>query len=112
MITPKKLIYLASPYSHDDYTIRLFRFTQVCSKAAQIMTTGVLVFSPIAHTHPIALGGNLPLGWEYWDEFDRRMIGACDELWVYMLAGWRESVGVTAEIKIADEMNKPVVMVE
>lgn len=108
----KKLIYLASPYSHPDYTVRIYRFTQVCSKAAQLMSHGLLVFSPIAHTHPIALGGNLPLGWEYWDEFDRRMIAACDELWVYMLPGWTESVGVGAEIKIANEMGKLITYME
>lgn len=109
---PKKLIYLASPYSSPDYTVRMIRFVQVCSKAAQLMAAGALVFSPIAYTHPIALGGNLPLGWDYWDEFDRRMITACDEVWIYMLPGWTESVGVQAEIKIAAELGKPLVYVE
>lgn len=102
------LIYLASPYSHPNADIRQERFDKVCFVAANLMREGHHVFSPIAHTHPIALQGDLPKGFDFWEEFDRKMIGACGALWVVMMDGWRESKGVSAEIKIAEEMGIPV----
>ncbi|MCP4786572.1 MAG: DUF1937 family protein [Fuerstiella sp.] len=48
------MIYLASPYSHSDANIREKRFRDVCRTAARLMRNGDVVFSPIAHGHPIA----------------------------------------------------------
>lgn len=106
------LIYLASPYSHVDVAVREARFRRVCEHAAKMMQRGSFVFSPIAHTHPIAVTGELDTGFAYWSEYDRKMIAVCDELHVLMLDGWRESVGVSAEILIADELGNPVVYVQ
>jgi hypothetical protein len=47
-----------------------------------------MFFSPISHTHPIALEGDLPLGWEYWKAYDEKMLSICDEMVVLMLPGW------------------------
>lgn len=102
------LIYLASPYSHPDEAVRQQRFETVCFVAANLMREGKHIFSPIAHTHPIALNGDLPKGFDFWEEFDRKMIAACGELWVVMMDGWEQSKGVQAEIKIAAEMGIPV----
>lgn len=76
------------------------------------MKAGHLVFSPISHTHPIALAGDLPKGWEFWKEYDISFIEWADEIQVLMLDGWEESTGVTAEIGIAHHENKPVVYLE
>ena len=102
------LIYLASPYSHPDPEVRQQRFETVCFVAANLMREGKHIYSPIAHTHPIALKGDLPKGWDFWEQFDRKMLAACQELWVVMMDGWRESKGVAAEIQIANEMGIPV----
>ncbi len=72
------MIYLASPYTHPDPAIRKERFQAVCAYAATMMRSGLRVFSPIAHTHHIALCG-LPGGWEFWEAYDRDMIARCDE---------------------------------
>jgi hypothetical protein len=37
------------------------------------------------------------------------MLAACDELYVLRLEGWKESRGISAEIKIAEGMGKRVV---
>jgi len=103
----RKLVYLASPYSHDLPSVREARFGYACEKAAELMRDGVFVLSPIAHTHPIALNG-LPKGWEFWEQYDRRLLAACDEVMVLRLAGWETSKGVQAEIKIALETGMPV----
>lgn len=102
------MIYLASPYSHPRRGTMLKRFRDVCKLAARLMQQGHHIFSPIAHTHPIAAMGNLPKSWQFWKAYDTTMIAACHFLWVATFPGWRESVGVQAEINLAILMKKPV----
>lgn len=97
------MIYLATPYNHADPAVRQERFETVNRAAAALMREGKHVFSPISHSHPIALAGDLPKGWEYWEAYDRIMLGVCDTLVVLMVNGWIESPGVSAEIAIAKE---------
>jgi nucleoside 2-deoxyribosyltransferase len=104
-VTP--LIYLASPYSHPDDRVRQARFEAACRTAAELMRQGHVVFSPIAHSHGIAKYG-LPLDWRFWERHDRRFLEVCDALAVLALDGWRESVGVHAEMQIARELEKPI----
>ena len=69
--------------------------------------TGQVVFAPIVHGHPL-VGHGLPTEWPFWERFDREHLRRCDELVVLTLDGWRDSVGVAAEIRIAGELGKPV----
>lgn len=105
------MIYLASPYSDPSLGVMESRFLAACRAASRLMRLGRLVFSPVAHTHPIAQYG-LPLGWDYWERFDRWYIERCDEVVVLTLAGWEDSKGVQAEMKIARELGKPVSFLE
>ena len=105
-----KLIYLASPYSHEDGAVRTERFAFACETAAAMMRQGLMVYSPIAHTHCIAEWGELPKGYEFWREFDERMIAACDELWVLMLSGWEKSDGVRREVDYARGIGRSVLL--
>lgn len=106
----KSIVYLACPYSHEDEAVRLDRFKVANRVAGWMMKEkGLFVFSPISHTHPIieAVGG---LGYDFktWEEYDRAFIRCCSALYVCMAGGWKESVGVTAEIAIAKELGLPV----
>jgi len=101
------VIYLASPYSHPDAAVRDERFHAVCCSVVALLDTGVSVFSPIAHSHALVAHG-LPTDWSFWEAVDRDHLLRCDELVVLMLDGWRESVGVAAELRIAAELGKPV----
>ena len=105
------MIYLASPYTHQDPSIREMRFRAVCRQAAEMLRCGIPVFSPIAYTHAFA-ALDLPVEWSFWDQYDRVFLEICSEVWVLMLDGWRESKGVAAEIGIASELGMPVVYVE
>lgn len=97
-------IYLAIPY-----TVNPERsFTRANLDAGKIMTLGHIVFSPISHTHPIGLACNLPMGWDYWQDFDYLFIEWCDELWVSSFGDWTKSEGVKGEIKIATQLNKKI----
>ena len=105
---PAELIYVACPYSDPDDNIRHARFKAVNALSAKLMNEGRFVFSPISHTHPIAEEGGLPLGWDFWETFDRLYLSKCDKLLVLCLDGWERSKGVTAEIAIAKELNLPI----
>lgn len=83
------MIYLASPYSHPDADVRVQRFDDVCRAAATLMRAGIVVFSPIAHSHPIAQFG-MPTNWEFWSHLDREFLARCDMLAVLTLPGWGE----------------------
>jgi nucleoside 2-deoxyribosyltransferase len=105
------MIYLASPYSHPDPSVREHRFRTACQAAASMLRDGHIVFSPIVHSHPLVAFG-LPTAWAAWERIDRAFLERCDELAVLMLDGWDQSVGVQAELRIARELGKPVRFLE
>jgi len=106
------LIYLASPYSHADQAVVLQRFEKVCQVAASLMSRGHLIFSPIAHTHPIAMAGKLETHWDFWQRYDRAMLDACGSLWVLMLPDWGMSVGIANEVEYMRRLRKPVAFLQ
>ncbi|MFQ5732136.1 MAG: DUF1937 family protein [Planctomycetaceae bacterium] len=101
------MIYLASPYSHPDPAVRERRFQAACLAAAQLMRASHTVFAPIVHSHPLVDYG-LPTDWSYWERQDREHLARCDEVVVLLLDGWRESRGVQAEVRLAENLGKPV----
>lgn len=96
-------VYLASPYSHPDSEMRKARFIGVCIAAGALMKKGMVLFSPIAHTYPIEIHGGLPGNWDFWEKYDRYFVENAQSVLVLTLDGYKESKGVNAEIKIAEE---------
>lgn len=82
----------------------------VCSKAAELMEAGEVIFCPIAHSHPIAavMKDGRAIDPSFWQRQDSPYIHACDELIVYMMPGWQESSGVTHEIAVARDRGIPI----
>jgi len=104
----KKKIYLAAPYSDDDPKLMQKRFEQVTEQVGELMQLGYLVICPVVHYHPVAEVCELPRTWDYWSVIDEPFVEWADELWVYMIKGWKKSTGVNAEIAIARKLGKPV----
>lgn len=102
------MLYLASPYSHPDHAVCVARFEAACRAAAWFFQRGTLVFSPIAHSHPIAEIGELCGDWRTWRRFDMQMVLACKRLLVLQLDGWEKSAGVTAEMDLATVFDIPI----
>jgi len=73
-----------------------------------MLGAGMLVFSPIAHSVPIAEHGGAPDTWDFWRSLDLEILGRCDEVVVLKLPGWDESRGVQAEVAMARKLGKPV----
>lgn len=102
------LVYLATPYSKYYAGIEN-AFRDASALAARLLKLGVNVYSPIAHTHPLAIYGDIdPLDHGIWLPFDQAMMTAAHGLVVAQMRGWRESKGVLHEIKFFAEAQKPV----
>jgi len=106
------MIYLASPYTHTDPKVRESRFHDACKVAGRLMQKGHRIFSPIAHSHPIALSCGLPTEWGFWKKYDMEFLKLCSQLWIIQLKGWNESLGISKEIKISRRLEKPIYYVE
>lgn len=108
------LIYLASPYSHADASVRQDRYVAVCKAASRLMVeSGAVVFSPIAHSHPIAeLGGLDGMNHEFWMHQCLPMVERSDELVILAIDGWDRSRGVAAERQQAQLCNIPIRLIE
>jgi hypothetical protein len=105
------MIYLASPYSHPDPAVRQKRFDAACRAAAALLRVGIPVFSPIAHSHPIAQHG-VPGTWAFWQRIDRQYLRHCRAVVVLRLPGWDMSVGVQAEVELARQWGIPVIEID
>lgn len=99
-------VYLACPYSHDEDAVQEARFHQANRAAGVLMKLGYIVYSSISHSRPIALEVDMPHGWSFWERIDRVFVEWCDALIVLDIDGWKESVGVQAEIAYAQELEK------
>ena len=100
-----KKIYLASPYSHPNESVRKLRFELVCSYTAELMKSGYVVFSPIAHSHPISAYLDNPNDGNFYLKQDLEMLPLFDEMWVLTLDGWQDSRGIKKEMEFAEKNN-------
>lgn len=100
--------YLATVYSK--YQKGRARATEIaCLAAAQLMRDGVVVYSPIAHSHYVAeIGGIDPLDWSIWQFQNQPLMDHAAALVVLTMEGWQESVGVTHEIASFVASGRPV----
>lgn len=103
-----KLVYLATPYSKYPAGIEA-AFRDASKYAARLMQSGVKVYSPIAHTHPLAVHGGVdPLDHSIWLPFDEAMMIAADAICVLQMETWEASKGIAYEIEFFQKAGKPV----
>ena len=119
-VSKNELIYLASPYTNEDFAMRELRAKQVAKMAGYLIARGYQVFCPIAHSHYIANYSEVSAasaageGYEktevhkLWMKLDLTMLERCDRLFIYMLEGWDTSKGLQEEIQYAEDNEIPV----
>ncbi len=109
-----KLIYIASPYSHKDKAIENYRYKEITRIAAKLHKRYDHAFIlPITQSYQVntwepSLGGSF----SKWRDRDLLFISKSDEVWVVMLEGWQESIGVKAEIAFATENLIPIQFID
>lgn len=100
--------YMATPYSRYHLGLEC-AFVAAARAAAKFIAAGVPVFSPIAHTHPIATEGLLDLlDLDMWLKADEPFMRAAVGLVVVKMEGWDTSTGVRHEIEFFEKADKPV----
>lgn len=99
--------YLATPYSKHPGGIE--RAFEDASKAAGILLSrGVSVYCPIAHTHPIAIHGDLdPYSHEIFLPLDEKMMRHAYGILVVEMPTWEISFGIAHEIEWFDARSMP-----
>lgn len=102
-----ELIYVSCAFGQDDQSVRELRIDLVSRFCAQKMREGVIVFCPLIHNYHILKYG-LPVGWDYWEKFNKELLQRCDRIYVLKLEGWEKSIGIQAEITIARSLNIPI----
>lgn len=106
------MIYLASPYSDPSPEVKQMRFRAACVATGHLINQGHVVFSPIASTHPVKVLSDLGGEWDHWKNYDTEIISRCDAVWVLQIEGWEKSVGLQAEIQLAEELGKGIAYIK
>ncbi len=102
--------YLASPCSRWEGGLDDAAFA-VAKIRGRLVLAGVANFSPVVHSHYVARAANIdPYSHAIWLPDDKPIFELSHGILVAALAGWRESHGVTEEIKWAREHEKPRVL--
>jgi len=109
----KALGYLATPYSRYADGMEA-AFEHAAALVGRLLSERSWpVYSPIAHTHPVAKFGKLdPLDHGIWLPFDELMMWRCDYCLVAEMAGWEKSYGIGHEIEWFAVRGKPVIYLD
>ncbi len=102
------LVYLATPYAKFPGGLHA-AIVQACMLTAQLIKKDINAYSPIAHTHPVALHGNLdPHDYSLWLPYDNLMLFKSNSLFVAEMTGWEESKGIKYEVEFFFKSRKPI----
>ena len=100
------MIYLASPYWHEDPAVRKERYQQIALISRALLRRKLPVFSPIVHGHAISElvhKGNPPPEWPFshsdWLDLDFQYLSRSSSMLIAELEGHGQSRGVQAEVR-------------
>lgn len=104
-------VYIATPYTKYRQGIQEAwkAAVEVCGK---LKHAGVTLYSPIVHSHPIAILGDIdPLDFKMWIKDNESQVADADAIAVIQMEGWEESYGVKVETDAFIVAKKPVYLV-
>lgn len=106
------LEYLVIPYTDKDKEIENFRALMSDFIFSELSKEGRVVIAPISMGHGPARRFGLPTDWKFWAKVDSEILKVCDRILIVKLPGWQDSVGVSAEIKLAKELEKEIIFID
>lgn len=90
--------YLATPYAKYKDGVEA-AYVMACKQTAILTKAGIHVFCPIAHSHSVAVHGNIEMrDHDFWMNVDRPFMEAAHGLIVVLADGWQASRGMAQEI--------------
>lgn len=109
----KKMVYLANPYSSKLKNKDLAAYQCANRRNLEALAGGTLrkkykgycFLLPIANSAAMADLCTFDTGFGEWVGDDLTFISNCDEVWVLTSPGWKESIGVQAEIAFAESLD-------
>lgn len=103
------IVYVAAPYSNVKDKNHLM--LTIANASGQYMKNnpGEYTITGLVHHYACQLHEDLGTDWEFWKNFCVDFLRRCDKLLVIMYPKWNESRGVAEEIRLAKELNIPVV---
>lgn len=107
----KVFSYLATAYTHPDKFVVARRIETFCRVDAKLMKEGLFTVSPLSK-HFILEYENLPGDWTYWEHYSIELLSVCKQMIVICMDGWKESIGLKAEIELANELNIEIYYVD
>lgn len=108
VVKDSEIEYLGLPYTDNDPAVEDWRAEISNMIAVDLTKRGRIIFAPISAWHHLARKYKLPGTFEYWLKLDEEFIKASKKLIIITLPGWKESTGVTEEIKLASKYYVPV----
>lgn len=106
------MLYLATPYSHENPEIRRERYLKACRITAVLMKAGIPVFSPLLNSVPAVEEGGLELEHDGFLAIDLPILRRCEEVLIVDIDGWDKSKGVQTEMNEALLRSIPVTLIE
>lgn len=103
-----KMVYLASPYSHEDEEVREARYEAACKACLRLFLEGYAVFSPIVHWHNITKTYRLKTDHKTFEEYNKEILQRADEVVFFVIPGFVKSKGIAAELAWASSCQKPM----
>ena len=108
----KEVIYIASPYSHEDPLKVEENFRKVSQISSEIVANGDIAISPITYGHTLIQFKKMRSDWEFWTSFCLSLLLKCDKLLVCdNMEGWEKSKGVEEEISFARDHGIKIEMI-
>ena len=106
------MIFIASPYLHNDTEVMEHRFLTVEQYVAECLFNGECVISPIVSYHHMANRFDMRKDFKFWKEVNHDLLERSDSIRVLMLPEWRESRGVLDEMAVSSYINLPIEFIE
>lgn len=113
------MIYLCSVYSihaktssKADQELRDHRANYAMKVTASMISSGLQIFSPIAHCHEMSKHNGMPKEFQFWRNYDESMIDVSSCLFVLKMPHWEDSEGISHEIAYAKAQGKPVYYID
>ena len=95
------LNYLAAPYTSVVDKDELMKKIMTFIGKYHLANSEDQIVSPLLNHFSLPHVPGLGSDWEFWKNYSENLIKRCDKIIVLNIPGWRESVGVQAEIELA-----------